>query len=149
MLRIHSPKNLLGGFLLVALAAIALWQAQDLPIGRAMKMGPGYFPRVLSIAVGVFGLIMMAMSAFVPGQKLERWSFGGLLLVLSAIVFFAFTVRSLGLVFTSAGLVAIATVAAPDWRWKEATIFGVCLVVFAAILFPKGLGLPLPLWPWP
>lgn len=70
-------------------------------------------------------------------------------LVLASIVFFAFAIRALGLVVTGVGLVAIATVAAPDWRWREATIFGVALVAFAAVLFPKGLGLPLQLWPWP
>ncbi len=133
----------------MAPAAIALWQAQDLPIGRAMKMGPGYFPRVLAGAVGVFGLIMMAMSAFVPGPKLDRWSFGGLALVMGAIVFFAFAVRALGLVFTSAGLVAIATVAAPGLALEGGDDLRVCLVVFASILFPKGSACPLPLWPWP
>ena len=32
---------------------------------------------------------------------------------------------------------------------RKRPIFGICLVAFAAVLFPKGLGLPLQLWPWP
>jgi len=146
---IRSPRNLLGGVLLIALAALALWQAQDLPMGRAMRMGPGYFPRVLAFLIGGCGIALVVMSLVAPGGKLERWSWGRIGLVLAAIVFFAFAIRALGLVVTGVGLVAIATVAAPDWRWKEATIFGVVLVAFAAVLFPKGLGLPLQLWPWP
>lgn len=147
MPRVNSPKNLLGGLLLLALAALAFWQTQELEIGRAMRMGPGYFPRILTVLIAACGLGLVAMSAFAKGPALEPWSFGRLAIVLGAIVAFAIALRPLGLVLSGAMIIAIASAAAPDMRWKETAVFGVALIVFAVLLFSYALNLPLPLWP--
>ena len=149
MLRVHSPKNFVGGLLLIALALIAFWQGQDLPFGRAMKMGPGYFPRVLSVLICGSGVILVAMSFYVRGSALERWSLWRMCLVLAAIAAFAYGIRPLGLVPTGALLVAAASVAAPDVRWRESLVFGACLLLFTVLLFVYAIGLPLQLWPAP
>jgi uncharacterized membrane protein SirB2 len=147
MPRIRSPQNFAGGLALVALAILAFWAGADLEFGRSSRMGPGYMPKVLAGLIGASGLIIMATSAFVDGPALTRWSGGRLLLVLGAIVLFAFAIRPLGLVATGIALVVVATLAAPDARWLETGIFAVALVAFTSFLFPVALGLPLPIWP--
>jgi len=147
MTRLRNPGNLFGGLALIALALFTFWQISDLEVGRAMRMGPGYFPRLLAILIGAMGVLLVAMSAFVPGPRLERWSLGRLGLVLGSIVVFAITIRPLGLVLSGAILIVLSTLAAPGTRWKETAIFGVALLVFVTLLFPIALSLPLAIWP--
>jgi putative tricarboxylic transport membrane protein len=147
MTRLRNPGNLIGGLLLIALALFTFWHTADLEIGRAMRMGPGYFPRLLAILICAMGVLLVAISAFTPGPRLERWSWGKLALVLGAIIVFGFTVRPFGLVLSGAILIVLSTFAAPDSRWKETAIFGVALLAFVTLLFPIALGLPLAIWP--
>ena len=147
MLRIRSPRNLAGGLFLIALALVGFWQALELDMGRAMKMGPGYFPRILTFLIGACGIGLVATSLFAPGPRLEAWSVGRLAIVLGAIVAFAVLLQPLGLVIAGVVLIAIACAAAPDVRWIEAIVFGAGLIVFAVLLFSYGLNLPLQLWP--
>jgi len=146
-LGLRSPRNFAGGLTLLAIAAIALWQLQDLPVGTAMRMGPGYFPSLLAYLIGFFGLVLLAGSMVVEGDRLEGWNVKNLALVLGAIVLFAFTIRTLGLVLSGAALMIVAASAARDRRWTEAVLFTVGMLVFAVILFPIALNLPLAIWP--
>ena len=144
---IRSPQNLVGGLALIALALGALWAGSDLEIGRTMRMGPGYLPRVLAILIGACGILITARSAIVEGPGLEAWGLRRLALVLGAVVLFALGIRPLGLVVTGTLLVCLASSAAPDARWLETAIFAAAIVLFVSLLFPIALGLPLPLWP--
>jgi len=144
---IRSPQNLAGGLALIALALFAFWQTGDLEVGTAVRMGPGYFPRLIAILIAAVGVVLCAQSAFARGERLEPWSLKRLGLVLAAILVFAATIRTFGLVITGFLLVAVSAFAAPDLRWREAAIFAVAVVVFAVLLFPTALGLPIPVWP--
>jgi len=71
----------------------------------------------------------------------------GPLLVTAAIVFFAVTIRPLGLVFASFFTILIAAAASDEVRWRESVIWSAGLTLFCSLLFPKALNLPLQLWP--
>ncbi|WP_207476200.1 tripartite tricarboxylate transporter TctB family protein [Arenibaculum pallidiluteum] len=146
-LGIRSPRNFAGGLVLLAIAALALWQIQDLSVGTAMRMGPGYYPRLLAFLLGFFGLVLMAGSVVVHGDGLERWRVKNLVLVLGAIVIFAFAIRTLGLVLSGAALMLVSALASHDLRWREVLLFTAGMLVFSVILFPIALNLPLPIWP--
>jgi putative tricarboxylic transport membrane protein len=147
MTRLRNPGNLIGGLVMIALALFTFWHISDLEVGRAMRMGPGYFPRLLAILIAAMGVLLVAISVFSPGPRLERWSLGKLALVLGSIIVFGLTIRPLGLVLSGAILIVLSTLAAPDSRWKETAIFGVALLAFVTLLFPVALGLPLAIWP--
>lgn len=147
MTRLRNPGNLFGGLALIALALFTFWNISDLEIGRAMRMGPGYFPRLLAMLIAGMGVLLIAISVFQPGPRLERWSLGKLGLVLGSIILFGFAIRPLGLVVSGALLIVLSTLAAPGTRWKETAIFGVALLVFVTLLFPVALNLPIAIWP--
>ncbi len=146
-MRVRSPQDVAGGLALIVLAAIAYSQAMELPYGRAARMGPGYFPTLLSGLIALFGAIIAFGGLRADGPRLQRWSFRRILPVMAGIIWFALTIRGLGLVAAGAGLFLIASLAAPDFHWRGTVIFGSCVVAFAAVLFPILLGLPLPIWP--
>ena len=41
----------------------------------------------------------------------------------------------------------IAALGTAETKWLETAIVCVCLTAFCCVLFPYGLGLPMPLWP--
>ncbi|HZH29065.1 MAG TPA: tripartite tricarboxylate transporter TctB family protein [Azospirillaceae bacterium] len=145
--RVKSPQNLIGGLLMIGLAALVFWLIEDLPVGRALRMGPAYFPRLLAYLVLATGFVLVAVSFFVRGPELGHWAFGRLSVVLLAIVVFAFSVRPLGLLVTGVLVLGVASAAAPDFRWRQTLLFGAGLLAFVILLFPVALGLPLPIWP--
>lgn len=146
-LRIRSPQDVAGGLLLVALALIAGWQALDLDLGRTSRMGPGYFPMLLSGLIGLFGAGIALRGLRLDGGDIAPFRWRRLLPVLLAITLFGLLIRPLGLVLASVALLLVASVAAPDFRWRGTLAFGAGLVVFAVLLFPVLLGLPLSIWP--
>ena len=60
-----NNKDFLAGLLLLAFGAVGFYMALDYPFGSALRMGPGYFPRVLSG-------ILMAFGAFVLVRGMSR-----------------------------------------------------------------------------
>jgi putative tricarboxylic transport membrane protein len=144
---VRSPQNLAGGLALIGIALLVFWNTQDLASGTAVRMGPGYFPKLLAILIAVCGVVLTATSLFVRGDRLERWAWRPILFILFSIIFFAFAVRPLGLVVTGAFLVVISSIASKEVRWKETGLFAIGLIIFTILLFPIALGLPMPIWP--
>lgn len=144
---VKSPQNLAGGLVLIGIALLVFWQTQDLATGTAVRMGPGYFPRLLAILIAACGVALAGTSLAVRGPGLEGWALRPLLFILGSIVFFAFAIRPLGLVATGAILVLLSSFGSTEVRWKETILFAVGLLVFTVLLFPIALGLPMPIWP--
>ena len=144
---VKSPQNLVGGLVLIGIALLVFWQTQELATGTAVRMGPGYFPRLLAILIAVCGAALAATSLAVRGPRLEGWTLRPILFILGSIIFFAFAIRPLGIVGTGAILVLLSSVGSREVRWKETLLFAVGLLVFTVILFPIALGLPMPIWP--
>jgi putative tricarboxylic transport membrane protein len=70
-----------------------------------------------------------------------------LIAILAAIGVFAALFSSLGLIAACVGSVLVAGTATGPVRWGRLVLFGPALATFSALLFVKGLGLPLQLWP--
>lgn len=142
--RARSPQDVAAGLFLVAVAAFALWQSTDLPLGTLRAMGPGMLPRALAVLVGVAGIVL-AISAFLEdGEALTRWHLRGPLFILGAVVVFALTIRTLGLAFAGPLAMIIGSMATPEMRWKETVIFAAAMTAFCILLFKVALGLPIP-----
>jgi putative tricarboxylic transport membrane protein len=63
---IRNPKDILAGLLFIALALAFAYAGRDLPMGSSVRMGPGYFPLILSSVLGFFGIIV-----FIDGFRFE------------------------------------------------------------------------------
>lgn len=145
--RVGAPTELAAGLFFVALAALGLWLLRDVRLGTAMRMGPGFLPTAMCYALLLFGLIMVGRSFFTVGPPLERWHLRPLGVVLGSLLVFALGIQRLGLFATILLVVAVAALATPESRWREAVIMGVALAAFCTALFVRALGLPIPSWP--
>lgn len=145
---IKSPQDAAAGAFLLVIAGIALWLGADLPVGTVRQLGPGMFPRVLAILVGVVG-VMIVIDAFLQsGEGLERWPLRAPLFILGAAIAFGFAVRPLGLIVAAPLVMLVGAFASPETRIREVLAFGVVMTVFCVGLFKYALGLPIPVAPW-
>lgn len=154
---IRNPKDVACGLLLVALGAYFFWLGADLPVGRAIRMGPGYFPRVLCGLLAFLGLIVLLTGlsfrgdaeAAEPDAHRSPIPWQGLILITVSVVIFGIGVRPLGLGPSIGLAVFVSAAASRKFRLQSAALMAVIMVAFAWAVFIKGLGLPLPmLGPW-
>jgi putative tricarboxylic transport membrane protein len=141
---VRAPRNLAAGLGLIALAGVALQATARLDVGRLRAMGPGMLPRSVAALVALSGLLLVAASFLRDGPPLGRWRLRGPLLVSLAVLGFAATIRSVGLVVAGPLVVIVGGAAAPDFRWKELVAFAVVVTAACVALFRYALGLPIP-----
>lgn len=149
MLTIRNPKDFFTGVLLLVIAAVFAYGLTELRIGTAYRMGPGYFPMVLTGMLTIFALILVISGFRTDGEAIGEIPWRALLIVTVSIVLYGITLKGLGLVPALALTVLLSTFAAKKWDAKAA--IGVTIVLVAACygIFLKGLGLPIsPFGPW-
>lgn len=146
---IRNPKDVLAGLLFIALAVLFGWQAQMLPMGSSVRMGPGYFPMVLSGMMGFLGLIVLIGGLRSQADAPTGIAWRGLILLTLASVCFGFFMRPLGFLPTLALTVFICTLGSQKFRLVTALTITAVMVVFSWAVFIWGLGLPIQLiGPW-
>jgi uncharacterized membrane protein len=141
----RNPKDLWTGIIYIAFGTSAIFIARDYGMGSALKMGPAYFPVVLSVLLIVIGLISVVRSFITPGTPVGRYAFKGLLLVTASTVLFGLLVRGAGLAIALPLLVIVSSFASKKFSWKYSLVSAAGLTVFCILIFLKGLGVPLPI----
>jgi hypothetical protein len=141
---IRSTQEFGAGLFLIAVAGFAYWQALALPHGTLRAMGPGMLPQALAVFVAAGGMGLIVTSLVSGGPALERWSIRGPFFIFGGIVVFALLIRSCGLVVAGPASMIFGSLASPDFRWKEAIVFSLCLTAVCILLFKTLLRLPIP-----
>ena len=147
----EKPRDLIGGFLVVLIGAAFLLFGRELEVGTSFRMGPGYFPIILSVLMIILGLTMVVLAWRKPASEdgVGQVPWLGLALVTVPVVLFGLMLRGLGL-----ATILVLVVLLTAWASRHATLrtslpLAVGIAAFCSVLFIKGLGLPLPLvGPW-
>lgn len=147
----EKPRDVVGGAVIMAVGLAFLLFGQELPMGTSVRMGPGYFPTILSGLLVALGLTIAVLGLRAPagegGPSALPWR--GLILIIGATLAFGLTLRGLGL-----GPVLVLVVLATAWASRYASLrssvlLAAGLATFCSVLFIRLLGLPLPLLgPW-
>ena len=144
---VRNPQDFVGGIAMMAIAVFALWASRDLPGMRGFSFGAGTAPRMFATLLLGLGAAITIVGVVSEGQHLAKYHWRGPLFVTLAILSFALTIRSMGMIFAAMTSFLIAACGSPETRWVETVIVGACLTAFCALLFPYALGLPLQLLP--
>ena len=151
MSAMERPRDVVGGLVVMAIGAGFLLFGRELEMGTSFRMGPGYFPTILSLLMMALGLAMAVLAWRGPvaegGVGQVPWL--GMALVIVPVVLFGFALRGVGLAPLLV-LVVLATAWASRYASLRASVpLAVGIAAFCSFLFIKGLGLPLPLiGPW-
>ena len=147
-MEIKSPKDLWAGVMFVAFGAgMAAIAVNNYQMGTAVRMGPAYFPALLGGLLAILGLVLVLRALVLKGAAVAMFHYRPLLLILGACVVFGYTVKPLGLVGALVLLVFISAFGGHEFKWKEVAWLTLVLVIFAVVVFVKGLTLPFPICP--
>lgn len=144
----YATREAGAGFLLLAVGALALWQAWGLTTGTARQFGPGMAPKALSVLLLLCGAIMLVKAAITRGQALERWTLRGPIFILGAAILFGVAIKPAGLLVAAPLAIAVGGLASPQTRVVQVVVFSVVMTVFCLGLFKYALTLPIPVAPW-
>ena len=146
---IRNQRAFAAGALFLAVSIFYFTMSFNYVHGTAARMGPGFFPKMVSIALAAIGLIVLIGSVAPKAhiEKLEKWDFKGLLWIAGSVALFGLLLPPLGLVISLAALIIVASLASPEFGWRGAIINTVVLIVFCVAVFVYGINLQFPVWP--
>lgn len=145
-----DPVNGLCGALLAFIGLFFLVQALNLEIGTAFRMGPGYFPLVLSIILIGLGLVVFVSALRIhEGGTFGPVAWRGMIFILAAPILFGILVRGLGFVPAIFVTSLVASFASARMKPHYAVLIAAVLTLFTTLVFVRALGLPFRLFgPW-
>lgn len=138
---IDKVNGLCAG-LFIGLGLFFAVQSINIDLGTAFRMGPGYFPLVLSIILIGLGVVVMIDAIRVESEPVGHIAWRGMLFILPAPIFFGLTVRGLGFVPSIFLTGLIAAFASQKMKPLTAILLAAGLTVFSVIVFSYALGLP-------
>ena len=146
--RLTQNKDFLAGLLMIGVGAIGFYMALSYPFGSSLRMGAGYFPRVLAGLLIAFG-VWIGWRGLRTGEKVEGiWGWKPLALITLALVSFGWLMGHVGFVPALVVLLFISALAGHEFKFKEVLILSAVMIVFAYGVFIKGLNMPYRLFWW-
>jgi len=137
-----NNKNFLAGLLLIGFGALGFYMALDYPFGSTLRMGPGYFPRVLGGILMAFG-VAVAIRAVMTVEKVEgRWGWKPLAFLVASLLAFGWTMDRYGLIPALVVMFVVSARAGHEFKLTEVAVLTVAMTAFAVAVFVYGLGMP-------
>ncbi|WP_028003894.1 tripartite tricarboxylate transporter TctB family protein [Sinorhizobium meliloti] len=144
-------KNLAASLVLLATGlSFGLTSLFGMDVGSALRMGPGYFPLVLSILITGIGLAvgLRALTVSQPFHP-QHAPVRSIVAIIVAPILFGLTIRGLGFIPAVLLTAVSAAMAAKGQRPQIAVVIALAITVFCLAVFYYGLGLPVRLFgPW-
>lgn len=141
----HNPKDFWTGLIYILVASGALIISRDYDMGTAVKMGPAYFPTILSVLLMIIGSISIIRSFLKSGSPIGVVAWRGLILIVASTLLFGLIVRDAGVIIALPLLVIVSSSASIRFSWKYSLAEAAGITIFCILVFLKGLGVPLPI----
>ncbi len=145
-----NTKDVAAGLLFIAIGAFFALNAWfNLRIGRALNMGPGYFPLLLGVILIGFGGAIAVNAINKPQEVFGKVSIRGIVLVIGAVFVFGLTARKLGLGPSLILTTFMASMSTDRATLISSILLSIGLSIFCVLVFVYALGLPYPvIGPW-
>ena len=145
---LSNNLDFLSGLLMIVIGGIAFYMALDYPFGSALRMGPGYFPRVLAGIFMTFGVWVM-IRGLRTGEKVQGvWGWKALAFITVSLWVFGWLMDRVGMIPSLIVMFFISAYAGHEFKLKEVIILATVMITFAWAVFIYGLGLPYRLFWW-
>ena len=142
---IRSPKDFAAGLIYLAIGLTAIFLGRELPMGTAIKMGPAYFPTVLGSLLSLLGIASVVRSFMQKGEPIPAFAWRPLLVITVATLVFGLILRGAGFVIALPLFIIMTAYASVHFRWVPTLIVAAVATTACALVFVKGLGVPMPL----
>ncbi len=146
-----DKRDFFAGLLFIAIGLGFFVTGFQYNLGSAARMGPGYFPVMLSGLLIVIGVVVSLRSLVktddTDARPLVSANVKSVASVIGGTVLFGIVLANLGLVLAIFALVITSSAAAGRaFHWQTFAL-AVALSAFSAAIFVFALGLSIPLWP--
>jgi hypothetical protein len=144
---VKNQRQFYAGVMFATAGAGLAWFSWRYPLGTAAQMGPGYWPRIIAIFVGVIGVLLVLKSFSGAIETVSLPKFRTLGWIYGAIVTFPLVLEFAGLPIAVAFAVLLSSQASDDFSWRSTVILMAALSVFTSLLFVFLLRLNIQLLP--
>lgn len=117
-------------------------------VGTLARMGPGYFPALVSGLLVLCGLLILIPALFRAGT-MPHLEMRPLFWVSLSTLAFALLLMPFGLVPAIIAQTLLAGISDRKLSWKASFLLAGCLAILATLIFRVGLGLIVPAFAWP
>ena len=139
-------QDLVQGGLFAVIGLVALLMALQFPLGTPNRMGPGFFPLVISALLLLTGIAILLRARLGQSEVIGMTRWWPIAIVTLAIIVFGFLLDKLGLPLAVLLLCVGAGSASIHFQLNWKAVAGAVLFSAACgLLFVKLLGLPIPL----
>jgi putative tricarboxylic transport membrane protein len=137
-------KDVLAGLLFLLIAAIFGEGAIRLPMGTTIRMGPGYFPVLLSGGLALLGLLALVGGLRGASEQTAvlPLAWGRMLVISAAALAFVFGLERLGFPLSVFLTVFIASAASRSFHLLPCLALAAGVAAAAWVIFALLLGLP-------
>lgn len=146
MFRVKSPQDFGSAIVFLLIGLAGLYFGKDLTYGTAGRMGPGYFPYLLSWSIIGIGVFVGLTSLSIEGPPIEPPQFRPAFFVLLSVIVFGYLMSYVGLAITGVVMTLIAAYARRQVNLFESLLLGIGLSIGCVLIFVYALGQPLPAW---
>lgn len=146
--KLSNPVDFWAGVMYGSFGLLGVIVAREYPMGSAMRMGPGYFPTYIGVALIIIGAAISLLSLKSKGEQVGKFSWRALTLLAAAFVIFGWSVDHLGFIPALTILIILSSMAGRQFKLMEAIIEAIILLIACWAIFIYGLELPFPLFWW-
>jgi hypothetical protein len=149
-LKIKSQKDFWSGLMFMGVGIGFAWGALGYSFGSSARPGPAYFPFGLGVLMAILGSSLLFSALTIEtedGDPIGPWAWKPLLVIVGAVAGFGIVLPKLGMAASLPLLVFISAIAGDEFHWRDAIINAAVLTFGSWLIFIKGLGLTIPLWP--
>ncbi|HSW17008.1 MAG TPA: tripartite tricarboxylate transporter TctB family protein [Ramlibacter sp.] len=157
-MRIKSQKDFFAGLMFMVVGIAFAWGASSYNIGQGARMGPGYFPLMLGIVLGIMGVLICFEALVVEtedGEKIGKWAWKPLGFIIASNVLFGIMlgglpsigIPAMGLIVAIYVLTFVAAMAGDEFKAKEVIVLATALAIGSWVAFVWLLRLQFPVWP--
>jgi hypothetical protein len=156
--KIKSQKDFFAGLMFTIVGIAFAWGATTYNVGTGARMGPGYFPLMLGILLGILGIIVIFTALTietVDGEPVGKIAWRPLGYIIGSNLVFGvllgglptFGLPAMGLIAAIYALVLIAGLAGEHYSLKSSLILATILAVGSYVAFVVLLKLQFQVWP--
>ncbi|VTU33767.1 tripartite tricarboxylate transporter TctB family protein [Variovorax sp. RA8] len=157
-MKIKSQKDFFAGLMFTIVGIAFAWGATTYSVGTGARMGPGYFPLMLGILLGILGIIVIFTSLVietVDGEPVGKIAWRPLAFIIGSNLIFGILLGGLpsiglpamGLIAAIYALVLVAGLAGEHYSLKASLVLATILAVGSYVAFVVLLKLQFQVWP--
>jgi hypothetical protein len=132
-------KDFWSGMMFAGFGIFALTYGSNLAVGTAVRMGPGYVPRMLSYILIALGLVILVRALMKPGETIERLHWKPIVMITAGVVAFALLFETAGMFPALVALIFLSALGGEEFKVVETILSCLVLTAICTVLFKIGL----------